>query len=173
MRTGDQDALESLIPIVYDELRRLARRHLRKESKGHTLQTTALVHEAYLRLVGAEIPFNDRVHFYAVASTTMRRVLVDHARAKKQKKRGGNARNITFDEGLVAGVPGKWDIVDLDEALSKLEQKAPRQVRALEMHYFGGLSHAEVAQALEVSVSTARNDMRVALAWLRREMTPP
>ena len=165
--------MDSLIPIVYGELRRLARLHLRKESQGHMLQTTALVHEAYLRLVGADVPWNDRVHFYAVASTTMRRILVDHARSRRQLKRGGDVRNVTLDEELVPGESGKWDILELDEAMTRLEQDAPRQVRALELHYFAGLSHADVAHVLVVSVSTVRNDLRMALSWLRREMTPP
>ncbi|HXI03502.1 MAG TPA: ECF-type sigma factor [Candidatus Saccharimonadales bacterium] len=173
LRSGDQKAMDSLIPIVYGELRRLARRHLRKEGPGNTLQTTALVHEAYLRLVGADVPWNDRVHFYALASTTMRRVLVDHARAKRRLKRGGDAGNVTLDEDLIPGGSGKWDILELDEAMTRLGKDAPRQVRALELHYFAGLPHADVARALDVSVSTVRNDLRVALAWLRREMTPP
>lgn len=173
LRSGDRQAMESLISIVYAELRRLARLHMRSERREHTLQTTALVHEAYVRLVGADVPWQDRVHFYAVASNTMRRVLVDHAKSRRRKKRGRDFQKVTLDEGLVAGEPGKWDVVDLDEAMTKLEKQAPRQARALEMHYFGGLSHEEVARALEIPVSTVRSDMRLARSWLRREMTSP
>lgn len=171
LRSGRREALQELTPIVYDELRGLARRHMRKESGGHLLQTTALVHEAYVRLVGAELPWQDRVHFFSVASTTMRRVLVDHARAQRRDKRGGGAGHLPLDEELVGGSAAGWDIVDLDLALAKLEKLAPRQVRALELRYFGGLTHAEAARALEISETTVRRDIRLAQSWLRREMS--
>lgn len=169
-RGGDDQALEALTPLVYDELHRLAHLHMKKERDGHTLQTTALVHEAYARLVKAGVDWQDRVHFYSVASKAMRRILVDHAKALRANKRGGDQVHLPINEELV-GEEQSWDLVDLDHALSRLEQLAPRQVRAIELRFFAGLTNEEVAQALDISTSTARGDIRLAKAWIHRELS--
>jgi RNA polymerase sigma factor (TIGR02999 family) len=166
-RRGDGDALSRLMPIVYDELRAIAGRLLRGERAGHTLQTTALVHEAYLRLVDREVSPNDRAHFLGLAATTMRRVLVDHARARGRGKRGGGAPRVTLDEALTVSGEPLDRILDIDAALERLAGKDHRKARALEMHLFGGLTHVEIAELLEVSVPTVERDMRFARAWLR------
>jgi RNA polymerase sigma factor (TIGR02999 family) len=170
-RGGDAEALETLTPLVYDELHRLARHHMRKEHAGHTLQTTALVHEAFARLVGAGVDWQDRVHFFSVASSMMRRILVDHARAQRSEKRGGGVPQLPLNDELVGHGDRGWDIVDLDLALDRLNRISPRQVRALELRFFGGLSNDEIGKALDISNSTARGDIRLAKAWIRRELS--
>jgi len=167
-RAGDEDALEQLIPIVYEELRRIAALHLRRERAAHTLHPTDLVAEAYLRLAGGAQPdLADRVHFFAVAARNMRQILVDHARRRTADKRGGGERALTLDEGLIGG-ERPAELVRLDEALEELAKLDARKARTIELHYFGGLGHAEVAQVLGVHASTVARDLRVGEAWLHR-----
>ena len=164
---GSKRALDQLMPLVHDELRRLARRSFRGERSGHTLQTTALVNEAYLKLVGADVPWQDRVHFFAVAARCMRRVLVDHARARDAAKRGGGLVRVTLSEELDSKDPGTLDVVALDRALAALESKDERKGRAIELHYFSGLTVDEIAKLLEVSAPTIKKDLRFGRAFLR------
>ncbi len=156
---------------VYDELRRVARRHMRRESPGHTLQTTAIVHEAFLRLADAGVSWNDRDHFFAVAATQMRRILVDHARARIRSKRGGGARPLPLDEALAAAATPNEDLLAVDDALDRLSLHDARKGRVVELHFFGGLGYEEIARILGVSLSTVRLDMRFAKAWLRKELS--
>lgn len=169
-RSGDPSAFDRLLPLVYQELHALARRALRGERGGQTLQTTALIHEAYLRLAGGVIEVQDRGHFYAVAARAMRRILVDHARSRGRKKRGGGIRPVTLDEQLAGNDDQPEDLEALDEALTRLSALDERKARAVELHYFGGLSYDEVAGALEISPATVHRDLRLAKAWLYREM---
>ncbi len=168
---GDEAALERLVPVVHAELRRLARRAMRRERPEHTLQTTALVNEAYLRLVDVRgVSWNDRAHFFAMAARLMRRVLVDHARSRRYQKRGGGAKAVPFDEGLaVAAEPGA-DLVALDDALKALAELDARKSRVVELRFFGGLSVEDTAAALAVSTSTVLRDWRLAKAWLLKEL---
>ncbi len=169
-REGDRAALDELMPIVYDELRQLAMTYLRGERVGHTFRPTDLVSEAYLRLAGAAPPeWNDRVHFFAVAARNMRQILVDHARRRSAGKRGGGERPFSLEDDVVAA--GRPDeLVALDDALGELAQFDERKARTVELHYFGGLSQAEVAQVLEVHINTVARDLRVAEAWLHRRL---
>ena len=170
-QSGDRDALERLIPMVYDELRRLADRYLRRESQALTLQPTALVHEAYLRLVDLDLRWEGRVHFFGVAAGVMRRILVDLARTRQRVKRGGGQRPISlsgFDLG--AGPAQAPDLTDVDEALSELESQDPRKAKAVELRYFAGLTNAEIAQVLQLSIPSVERDLRLARAWLARRL---
>ncbi len=169
---GDHEALSRVLPHVYDELRALAAQQLRRESPGHTLQPTALVHEAFLRLCGrVEVHVEARGQFFAIAAQAMRRVLVDHARKRLAGKRGsgGPRLSITAAEELVASSPAV-DVADLDQALERLEAVDPRQVRIVELKFFAGLGLEEIAAVLGVSRSTVRDDWRMARAWLRDEL---
>jgi RNA polymerase sigma factor (TIGR02999 family) len=169
-RGGDEAALERLMPLVYDELRRLAERYMRAERPDHTLQATALVHEAYVRLVGVEAAWQDRVHFLSLAARLMRRILVDHAKAARRGKRGGGAVKMSLDDvALVAPEPSSA-LLDLDEALNGLAALDERKARAVELHYFGGLTYDETAEVLGVSAATVDRDLRMARAWLYREV---
>lgn len=169
---GDDTALEELMPLVYGELRRLAHSHMRGERPGHTLQTTALVNEAYLRLAGySGVRTRERTRFFALASHLMRRVLVDHVRASGRQKRGGRAPHVALDEATVLAPALPRDLLALDEALSKLSEIDPRKGRVVEMRFFCGLKNDEIAEALEVSVKTVKRDWQIAEAWLRRELT--
>ena len=168
---GESAAREKLVPLVYDELRRLARHVLLGERGDHTLQSTALVHEAYLRLVGHDtVHWDDRVHFFAVAAQLMRRILVDHARKRSADKRGGNQVTLTLDEHLASAKQRPLDVVALDDALAELSRMNPRHSRIVEMRFFAGLSIEEAAQALGVSPATVKRDWVVARAWLYREL---
>ncbi|MGK7311857.1 MAG: sigma-70 family RNA polymerase sigma factor [Candidatus Longimicrobiales bacterium M2_2A_002] len=169
-RQGDENAPDRLVPLIYDELKRLAGRAMRGERPDHTLQPTALVHEAFARLVDADIDWNDRIHFLATAATVMRRVLVDHARAKSRQKRGGDAVKVTLEEALVPDSEPSELVLALDEALNRLAEVDERKSRVVELHYFGGLTHPEVAAALEISPATVDRDLRMARAWLHREL---
>ncbi len=169
-RGGDQAALERLIPLVYDELHSLARRHRRGERADLTLQTTDLVHEAYLRLVGANVAWAGRVHFLAVAARTMRHILVDHARGRATRKRGLGWQETSLDSADPAASEPATDIVVIDAALEQLAALDARKARAAELHYFGGLSYEETAAALEVSAATIHRDLRVARAYLSRAL---
>lgn len=169
-RGGQNDALDRLIPMIYEELQRLAGRAMRDERTDHTLQTTALIHEAFLRLIGSNVEWADRVHFYAVAAQTMRRVLVDHARARGREKRGGGAVRVALEENVAAITPSA-DLVALDEALERLSSLDTRKARAIELHYFGGLTYDAAAHVLGVSPATVDRELRLAKAWLYRELT--
>ncbi len=169
---GDKAALDALMPIVYDELRRLAKRYMRRQNPGHTLQTTALVNEAYLRLIdSSRVRWQDRTHFFAIAAQLMRRILVDFARARNSLKRGGEQIQITLDERIEAPFEKETDLVALDEALQKLEKLSRRQSQIVELRYFGGLSEEEIAETLEISTRTVRRDWSLARAWLYRELS--
>ena len=167
---GDQGSLEKLTPIVYDELRRLARRYMRAERPGHSLQTTALVNEAYTRLVDYKrMQWRDRAHFFAVSAQLMRRILVEHAR-RHNLKRGGGIHHVSLDEAAV--MDGKSsDLVALDDALDSLARIDPRKVQVVEMRFFGGLSVEETAEILKISAITVKRDWRAARTWLYRELT--
>lgn len=169
---GDDAALGTLLPIVYEELRRIAERLLRGERDDHTLQPTALVHEAYLRLVGEHAPLADRRHFFAIAAREMRRVLVEHARARRRLKRGGGNVRVTLpdDVGQEAG-PDPVDLVALDCAMSRLESRDERKVRVVELMYFAGLTAVEAAGVLGVTSRTIERDWQYARAWLLRELS--
>ena len=168
---GEEGAYEQLIPLVYEELHRLASRYMRKERSGHTLQTSALVNEAYLRLVGAkEVRWQNRAHFFAVSARMMRRILVDFARARQELKRGGNAQQVSLDEALLISPESNTDVLALDEALTRLFTLHQRQAEVVEMRYFGGLTEEEIAEVLKVSLRTVQQDWRLARLWLYREL---
>jgi RNA polymerase sigma-70 factor (ECF subfamily) len=168
---GDEGALERLIPLVHNELHRIARRCMAGERAGHSLQPTILVNEAYLRLIDTkDVAWHDRAHFLAVAARVMRRILVDHARTRRAQKRGGAETRVTFDEALVVTDEPRRDFVALDEALGVLAAFDERKSRVIELRFFGGLSVEETASVLKVSPETVMGDWRLAKAWLRREM---
>ena len=168
---GDQQALDRLIPVVYAELRRLASRHLRRERADHTLQTTALIHEAYLKLIEQRnVQWQNRAHFFGIAAQLMRRILVDHARTRHRVKRGGAAMRVPLEEVVVAVEGLNINLVSLDEALTRLATIDSRQGRIVELRFFGGLSIEESAEVLGISAATVKNDWSVAKAWLRREL---
>ncbi len=172
-RQGDRAAFDQLVPLIEAELRRLARAHLQREHAAHTLQTAALVNEAYLRLLDASrVDWQDRVHFFSVASQLMRRILVDHARRRGYRKRGGDAQRVPFDEALTVAHEPDFDLVALDVALSKLAALDPRASRTVELRFFGGLSVAETALALGISPRTVKSDWQMAKLWLMRELEP-
>ena len=169
---GDREALDRLMPIVHEELRRLARVLMARERAGHTLQTTALVNEAYIRLIdAAKVPWQGRAHFFGIAARLMRRILVDMARERNYRKRGGGALRVTLDEELTAGAAINPDVIALDEALNALAQVDERKSRVVEMRFFAGLAEQEIAAALNVSQETIRRDWRLARAWLLRRLT--
>ncbi len=168
---GHAGAIDQIVPLVYGELRRLAHKHMVREYPGNSLQTTALVHEAYLRLVGSrQVDCKNRIHFYALAAGLMRRILVDFARARGSRKRGGEARKIPFDEAAVVSPQPGDDLIALDEALQALAAEEPRQARVVELRFFGGLDQDETAQVLEVSSDTVLRDWKKAKLWLWREL---
>ena len=167
---GDETALEALIPLIYRELRQRAHRYMARERPGHTLQTTALINEAYLRLAGSPVAWESRSHFFAIAARMMRRILVDHARTRRSLKRGGEGRPVSLDEEHLAGGQPDRDLVSLDDALDALAALDPRKVRVVELRFFGGLSVEETAEVLKVSPQTVMRDWRLAKAWLLREM---
>jgi RNA polymerase sigma factor (TIGR02999 family) len=168
---GDRDALDRLAPLVHAELRRIARRQMGGERQGHTLQATALVNEAYLRLAGQEgFEWRDRAHFYAVCAQVMRHVLIDHARAHARDKRGGGALHVSLDEAAVMSAESASELVALDEALRELEGVDPQKGRVVELRYFAGLSIEETAEVLGISPTTVRREWRRAKAWLYRAL---
>jgi RNA polymerase sigma-70 factor, ECF subfamily len=170
-RKGDQAAFEQLIPLVHDELRRVAHRHMAHERAGHTLQATALVNEAYIRLIDVrQVNWQDRAHFFAMSSRLMRRILVDFARSKGYQKRGGGAQKVTLDEALIVSAEARHDLVAIDDALNALAVVDPRKAQVVEMRFFGGLPVEETAEALKVSVDTVMRDWKLAKAWLLREL---
>lgn len=169
---NDRDGVsEALMTAVYDHLRRIAARQFAGENNVHTLQPTALVHEAFLQIEGAELDFNDRRHFYVVAARTMRRILVDHARARKRDKRGGGRLRVTLSDASAVSEPPTADLLDLDSALNELEQNDQRVARAIELNYFAGLTREEAAEHLEISLRTLHRDLRMGLAWLNARLT--
>jgi RNA polymerase sigma factor (TIGR02999 family) len=168
---GDKAAFDKLMPVVYDQLHKLAARCLLSERPEHTLPATALVHEAYLRLVQADVAWEDRVHFYAVAARVMRRILVDHAKANHREKRGGGAERIPLDEALIVGPRAPAGIVELDQALQRLAARDERKSNVVEMLFFGGMTYEETAAALSLSPATIHRELRMAKAWLHRELT--
>jgi len=169
-REGDQNALQRMTPIVYKELRRLAHHFMRRERDGHSLQTTALVHEAYVRLVDYKhMQWQNRAHFFAVSAQLMRRILVENARRHNQK-RGGDARHVPLDEVILVSGQRPAELVALDDALNELERFDARKVRVVEMRFFGGLELEEIAAVLQVSAVTVGRDLRSAKAWLHREL---
>jgi len=171
-RAGDENALETLMPLVYEELHRLAGRYMRSERPDHTLQATALVNEAYVRLAGMDVKWEGRVHFLALAARLMRRILVDHAKAQRREKRGGGAQKVTLDEALMVSSQPSADMVELDAALERLAEFDARKAKAVELHFFGGMTYDETAEALGISAATVDRDLRMARAWLYKELRP-
>jgi RNA polymerase sigma factor (TIGR02999 family) len=168
---GDANAPDRLMPLVYEELRKLARNYLQRERSDHTLQATGLVHEAYLRLVDqSSMSWQNRAHFFGVAAQVMRRILVDHARAHRAEKRGGEREKIAFDEALAPSDEKAVDLIALDDALQDLVTFDPRQSRIVELRFFGGLTNEEIGEVLEISPRTIKREWRLAKAWLRREI---
>ena len=172
-RDGDETALEQLMPLVYEELRRLAHYYMRRERPGHTLQTSALINEAYIRLVDHKgMRWQNRAHFYGVAAQAMRRVLVDHARSRGYAKRGAGVRDLELDEAATVAQKQATELVALDDALTDLATIDPRKATIVEMRYFGGMSVDETAEAIGVSSITVMRDWRTAKAWLLRAISP-
>ena len=169
--TGDEHALEELTPLVYDELRKAAKRQMAKERDGHTLQTTALINEVYLRLVNLDdVSWQDRAHFFAICARLMRRILTDYARSRSYLKRGGDARRVTLDEALMVSADPSLDLVALEGALTKLGEVDSRKSSVVELRFFDGLTLKETAAVLKVSADTVTRDWNLAKAWLMREM---
>jgi RNA polymerase sigma factor (TIGR02999 family) len=170
---GDREATERLMPLVYDELRLLARSYLQRERADHTLQATGLVHEAYLRMVDQTVSnWQSRAHFFGVAAKVMRRILVDHARRHRAEKRGGEWAKLEFDEELFSPATRSLDLVALDDALSELALMNPQHSQMIELRFFGGMTNEETAEVLDVSPRTVRREWRMARAWLRRRIFP-
>ncbi|MBB5058862.1 RNA polymerase sigma factor (TIGR02999 family) [Granulicella aggregans] len=171
VRQGDRAAQDLLIPLVYRELRRIASAHLKHESPNHSLQPTALVHEAFMRLIGIDrVDWQNRAHFFSVASSLMRRVLVDHARAHRADKRGGGAETIFLEEALTPSPGRARELVALDDALDHLAQLDKRQAKIVEMRFFAGMTEEETGEVLGISPTTVKRDWRIAKAWLYREL---
>jgi RNA polymerase sigma factor (TIGR02999 family) len=169
---GDKAALDQLVPIVYDELRRQASRYLRQERPGHTLQTTALIHEAYLRLVDQNsVQWQNRAQFFGMAGQLMRRILVDHARTKHRAKRGGSAVRVSLSDATSVTTEASLDLIEIDEALNRLAKIDEQQAKIVELRFFSGLNVEETAAALNISPATVKRDWSVAKAWLYREIT--
>jgi RNA polymerase sigma-70 factor, ECF subfamily len=170
-RDGNQSALDELYPLVYDELHRLARRYMSRERKGHTLQTTALINEAYVRLVGQTVNWANRSHFFAISAQIMRRILIDHARRHAYAKRGGGAQQVSLDEAAAVTPDQSAELIRLDEALTSLAEMDPRRSQVVELRYFGGLNNEEIAGVLNVSENTVTRDWNMARAWLYQQLT--
>ena len=168
-RNGDKAALDQLMPLVHEELRRLARHYMGRERRDHTLQTSALINEAYLRLVDQrDTPWQNRAHFFAVAAQVMRHILIDHARSHQYEKRGGGAQRVSFDEGVAFTDQRASEIVALDDALTSLATVDPRKSRIVELRFFGGLNIEETSEVMNLSPTTIQREWRAAKAWLRR-----
>lgn len=169
---GEQRAVDVLLPVVYDELRRIAERSLRRERVDHTLQTTALVHEAYLKLIDQrEVQWQNRAHFFAIAAQAMRRILVNHAKGVNRVKRGGDRSRVALDDAAAVTPDRDIDLVALDEAMHRLSEFDPRKSRLVELRFFGGMSIEEVAEVLQIAPATVKRDWNFAKAWLLREVT--
>jgi RNA polymerase sigma factor (TIGR02999 family) len=174
-RSGDSRALERLTPLIYEELRNRARRYMQRERPGHTLQATAVVHEAFVKLVEMNVSWQDRAHFFAVAARQMRRILVDHAKMRFRDKRGGTTTGSLEDfqeHDLDAATAGDIDVLEIDEALHRLAKVNPRLAELVELHYFGGLTYQELSETLKVSEATVDRDIRLAKAWVLKEIRP-
>jgi RNA polymerase sigma factor (TIGR02999 family) len=171
-REGDPAALDQLTPLVYDELRRLAGGYLRRERQGHTLQTSGLVHEAFLRLIDQRVDWQNRAHFFGIAAQLMRRILVDYARGQQSAKRGGGGVHLALEEALEEARAQDADVIALDDALTSLAVFDPRQSRIVELRYFGGLTIEETAEVLGIGHATVEREWNLARAWLRRELSP-
>jgi len=169
-REGDQAAFDRLMPLVYDQLRRIAHRYVQRERNGHTLQTSALVNEAYLRLVDQHVVWQNRAHFFAVTARVMRHILIDHARRRRYAKHGGEARQVSIEEAAAMSMERAAELIALEEALDELAKLDQRKSRVVELRYFGGLSLEETAEALNISLMTVRRDWRAAKAWLYRRL---
>ena len=170
-RKGDRQALDALIPLVYEELRRIAQHFLQREKPGHTLQSTALVHEAYVRMVGQNLPeWQSRAHFFGIAAQLMRQILVDHARARQAAKRGGDVFKLSLDESTAMPEQQDLDLIALDDALKSLAELDPQQGRIVELRYFAGLTIEDTSEVLGISPATVKRDWATARAWLQREM---
>jgi RNA polymerase sigma-70 factor, ECF subfamily len=172
MRAGDQQAAEDLLPLVYAELHRLAKSYMRRERPDHTLQATALINEAYLRLAGEEIDWKNRAHFIGLSAQVMRRVLVDYARAHKAEQRGGGLQRVEMQEELAVSPEKLEQVQQIDELLKKLEKENPRQARVVELRYFGGLSFEEIGTLLQLTSRTAKSDWALARIWLFEQIHP-
>ena len=171
-REGNQSALDELYPLVYDELHRLARRYMSRERKGHTLQTTALINEAYVRLVDQKnVKWANRSHFFAISAQIMRRILIDHARRHAYAKRGGGARQVSLEEVAAIAPEQGRELIRLDEALKSLAEQDPRRSQVVELRYFGGLNNEEIAGVLNVSQNTVTRDWNMARAWLYQQLS--
>jgi RNA polymerase sigma-70 factor (ECF subfamily) len=168
---GNKAAFDQLIPVVYEQLYRLASRRLSSERRGHTLRTTEIVNEAYLRLVDAEVNWNDRAHFYAIAAQVMRRILIDHAKSRKREKRGGEYEKVPLDSAFDLGVPSASNLLEVNEALNRLMEKDERKGRIIELLVFGGLTYDEAATAVGISAATLHRELKLAKAFLYRELT--
>ncbi len=168
---GDRSALDQLMPVVYDQLHRLASRSLRSEKPNHTLAATALVNEAYLRLVQADVDWQDRAHFFAVSARLLRRILVDHAKASRRQKRGAGAEMVSLDEAMVVGPDCLAGLLELDAALKSLAAQDQRKSEIVELLCFGGLTYDETAAALHISAATVHRELKLARAWLHRELS--
>jgi RNA polymerase sigma factor (TIGR02999 family) len=171
LSSGNKKAFDQLMPLVYDQLHKLAARCLQSERPGHTLRATALVHEAYIHLAGSNADWQNRVQFYAVAARVMRHILVDHARAHNRQKRGGGAEQISLDEAVVVGAEPSTELLELDQALHKLATHDSRKSEIIELLFFGGLTYEESAAALNISPATLHRDLKMAKAWLYRELS--
>jgi RNA polymerase sigma factor (TIGR02999 family) len=165
---GNKEALDRLMPYVYDQLRKLASKYLRSERPDHTLRATALVHEAYVRLIDSNVDWQDRVHFFAVSARLLRRILVDHAKSRNRHKRGGDFQKIPIDEAILVGPQSDRGIVELDEALQRLAEQDQRKSELIELLFFGGLTYEEAA--LQISPATVHRELKLAKAWLYREL---
>jgi len=170
-REGDGEALNRLTPMVYDKLRQLAGSYMRAERPDHTLQATAVVHEAYQQLIDMEIAWQDRAHFFAMAARMMRRILVDHARSRNRAKRGGDLVKVSLDEAMIVASAPNPDLLALDESLQRFAKQDSRKAQVVELHFFGGLTYDEIAEVLKISAATVDRELRLAKAWLYREMT--
>lgn len=171
-RSGDPAAFNDLFPLVYDQLRALARLKLSDEAPGHTLRSTELVHEAYVKLAGANVDYRDRAHFFAIAGRAMRQILVEHARRRQSHKRGGGAVPATLDADHIADARNDELMIELDDAMSRLAGIDERQARVVELHLFAGLTHSETASVLGISPATVDRDLRIARAWLAAQLSP-
>jgi RNA polymerase sigma-70 factor (ECF subfamily) len=172
MRAGDSKAAEDLLPLVYAELHRLAKGYMRRERPDHTLQATALINEAYMRLAGEEVDWNSRAHFIGVAANVMRRVLVDYARAHNAEQRGGGLQRVEMQEELAISAEKLDEVEQLDEALKRLEKENPRQARVVELRYFGGLSVEQIGTLLQIAPRSVKRDWALARIWLFRDLRP-
>ena len=172
LAVGDGKIVDQVLPLVYTEMHRIAERHLRGERAGHTLNATALIHEAYFKLVGQEkVNWQNKAHFLGIASIAMRRILINYAQARRAQKRGGDQAMVTFDEQVHNRSARADDLLALDEALNRLHQQSERQAKVIEYWFFGGLTHEEIAEILNVSLPTIRRDWRLARAWLSKELS--